>query len=115
MVNESHIRLAATATRLIKKHGRALVLESTTSTGPAYDPTNTDVEVEIVGVQSQFKANEIDGDLIQRNDRQYLIDSNVELKADMKIKDQGVTYEIKGIDQIMPGETVMLYKAHCRG
>lgn len=115
MPNATHVRLANTAKRLIKKHGRPLQLVSETRVGPTYNPiiTNANASVEVVGVQTKFAANEVDGDLVLVTDKLYLLDSEVEPHVDMKLRD-GVNHSIVSVATIQPGETGIIYKVHCR-
>ena len=114
MANPAHLRLAATATRLIKKNGRAAELVQTVNTGPSYDPEQSEVATPVVIVQTSFDASEINGSLVQEGDLHVLMDSSVKPTGDMRLRDGGIDYSIIPINQIRPGEVEMLYKVGAR-
>ena len=109
-----HTRFAALAVRLIAKHGRALSLVTTTNSGTAYDPTTSESTVGIVGVQTQFKADEIGGDLVRDDDKLFLVDSAIPITTAMRIVDDSVSYSIKSSRVVHPGMTSILYKVQAR-
>ena len=110
-----HTAFAKLATRLIDKHGRACQLQGYTETGTSYNPTRTaDTPIDIKAVQTRFKLSEIDGDLIQRTDKLFLVDAQIEPTNDMRFRDGSIDYEIKNVEAVKPGETNCLYKVQCR-
>lgn len=114
MVNRSHARLANTAARLIKKNGRLVMLIDSQTTGPEFDPVTTETQTEIMAVESRFKQSEIDGELIQVNDKRFLVDSAVEPDNTMRLLDEGIAYSIKDVVRIKPGSITCLYKIQAR-
>lgn len=105
-------KLVATATRLINQFGRNVTKRTTTTTGDAWNPTKTDVDTTIKAVASSFKENEIDGTLIQSNDRLFLTYSDV--TTDDKIVDGGDILSVVNVKTINPGETILIYKVQAR-
>lgn len=141
MANATHVRLAATATRLIAKHGRPLVLVKIDKTGPSFDPVASESVITISGVQLSYAANEIDGNLVRADDKKFLIDASVRIDSDMRIRDLGTgkdivplgdwivgfhefggndtaevvtDYSIISVEEIKPGSTSMIYKVQAR-
>jgi hypothetical protein len=111
-----HARFAATATRLIDKHGRALTLISQTRSGPKYNPTITNTSSAVFGVQTQSVASEIDGDLVKSTDTRFLIDSAVPIAVDMRLNDGlSVNHSVVSVDELKPGMTSILYRIYVRG
>lgn len=114
-----HTTFANLATRLIAKHGRDCVLVSFTETGPVYNPTRTEVLTDIKAleaaktpsVMTQFES---DGDLIENEDKFYLLDASIEPENNMRLRDNSIDYEIKAVKIVQPGVTKCLYKVQCR-
>ena len=104
--------IAATAVRLLAKFGRTVLLISETKGGTAYAPTLTTTSIEITAAIIGYTAKEIDGTLIQANDKILLTTSPVTLSN--KVTDGAITYNIVSILEIKPGNTPILYKAQLR-
>ncbi len=107
-----HDRFVKLATRLIKKNGRQLSIVSIGLAGTAWDPTPAETITTVIGVQTNFNVADVDGNLVQETDKQYLINSAIMINAEMRIRDNGVDYSIVNINEIMPGETLVMYKVH---
>jgi len=111
--NATHVRLAQVGRRLIARHGRNIDLVTTINTGSKYDPDQSTDVTTAKGVQTKIAAKHIDGNNIQSNDRMYLFDADTVIKNGMTIRDDGDLKVIK-VEQIKPGETVVLYKVQVR-
>ena len=85
-----------------------------TEAGDAWNPTQAEVVTPVVVVQTQFNANEIDGELVRVSDLLYLMDSSVEPTNEMRVRDDGVDYSIQNIDAVRPGTLSILYKVQAR-
>lgn len=90
-------------------------------TAGTFDPTTNTVtgasetDTTIKAVITDFDESQIDGTIIQRKDKQVLITADVVTpKLEDKITDGSVTYQIVNINQIAPGDIVMLYKLQVR-
>lgn len=105
--------MAATATRMIAKFGLGMILRSQVATGTAWDPTLTVTDTTITGVVSDYNASEIDGTLVQLNDKKILIGSEITPTVAMKIVDGG-EMSIVNVKTIKPGDTVVLYEVQAR-
>ncbi len=113
-MNATHTRLANVATRLIDSHGRAAQLISFVETGPNYAPIRSQVPETVTLVQSSFNASEVDGTLIQSQDKLFILDSSVKPTNDMILRDGTTDYEIKNVVSVNPGDVVCLYKVQAR-
>lgn len=110
-----HDRFVSTATRLIDRHGRDAALVSMERTGgDPWAPTLEEVVTPVVLVQTQLRASEVDGELIQVNDVRFLLDSSVEPTTDMRLRDGDVDYSIVDVDPVKPGTTTIIYKVQAR-
>ena len=109
-----HTRFAETAARLIDRHGRSMQLLTDSQSGDPWDPVLTQSAQDIVGVQTQYEAHEIDGELIRREDKRFLLDATVTPDTAMRLRDDGVDYSIINIDKIQPGTTSIIYKLQVR-
>ena len=99
----------------IRDSGRPVDLVSYVQTGPSYDPVMTPVVMpDVMALQSSFKSNQIDGTLIKAGDKKFLIAGDVEPTVDMELHDGGKKYEIKAVDQVKPGDTLILSKVQAR-
>lgn len=105
-------KLVATATRLIDKFGRNVTKRTTTATGDAWNPTVSNVDVTIRAVSTSFQANEVDGTLIQMDDKLFLTYDEV-TTAD-SIVDGGEVLSVVGVKPINPGEVKIIYRVQCR-
>lgn len=114
MPNATHIRLAATAKRLIAAHGRDMALVTITNSGTGWNPTQGETTQAIIGVQSKFSASEIDGELIRKDDKLILISADVVPALTQRLRDGSTDYSIINIVEIQPGETACLYKLQVR-
>ena len=104
-----HSSFVSTARKLIDRHGRNMILVSSYSTGPSFDPTITENLLPIVGVEADFKSGEIDGDLIRLDDKQILVDADVDIDTTMQIRDDDKTYAIISRQLIRPGTLKIMY------
>lgn len=120
-MSDLYTRMAITTLIQIEEKGRNVTLVSPASGG--YNP-NTGVytppvssEKTVKGVFTSFKANEIDGEKIRRDDRRILIASaslTTEPKTTDKIKDNGLELSIVNVETVMPGNVPLLYKVQVR-
>ncbi len=110
----THTRLAATATRLIAKHGRSITIESKPWTGPELDPAGASVLTVASGVQTTHEKTHFDGDLIVSGDLFFLIDGEQSVEPGMVLIDGAVNYSIKNVVDITPGETPIILTVKVR-
>jgi hypothetical protein len=104
------------AERLIREKGRDITLINRQIGG--YDPiTNTindgfDTTRTVKAVFTEYSAKEIDGQIIQRGDKRCLIAG--EVSASEIVQDGDSQYTIVNIEQVMPGEELILSKVQVR-
>jgi transketolase C-terminal domain/subunit len=104
--------MAALALAQIADKGRTVTLRTETNSGTGYDPTISNSDASIKAVITKFTASEIDGTLIQANDKRLI--TTTEITAQQLIIDDGIEYEVINVDEIKPGDTAILYKAQIR-
>jgi len=105
-------KIANTAKRLIDKFGRTITKRTVTSGGTEWNPTQTEVDTNIIGVFTSFSKMEIDGKLIQVNDKKILTYDEVIL-TDI-IVDNGIEYTVMNVDVIQPADLKLIYKVQVR-
>lgn len=121
-----HTRLAATAKRLIDKHGWDGTLhpdgdsESPSSPWSANVDAGHDDDLDATIVILDFTEEEMEENkLIKRGDKKALIEasSGADLKDYTRIHSrvsEGELYQIMSFETIKPGNVTILYKAHVR-
>lgn len=109
-----YLRFKKSAIEKIFEKGRNVVLVSFSKSGPSYDPVLTPVETPTKAVQSNFDSNEIDGTSVLASDLKLLFGADVEPAIGMQIIDGLKTYEIKNVNQIKPGDTLILSEVQAR-
>ncbi len=96
--------------RLIDAIGRDLTLRTVSSSGTFYNPTNSNTDVVVRGVVFDFSTNEIDGTIIQKNDKDILISAKgAVVNKNSKIIDGGVEYAIVTLAEVKPGTEILYY------
>ena len=116
MPNATHLRLQATAKRLIEKHGRNVIFVRFDESGDEIEPTLTPVDLPPVkAVQTKLTGKE-DAELQAQTDIVFLVHGLVDTAPDdtMRLRDSrdGIDYSIKDIAIVAPGETSMLYRVY---
>lgn len=104
--------LKKTATDMISKFGRNVVLISYENTGYDYDPIQDETNETIKAVVTSFRANEVDGTIIQKDDKMLI--TVTPLNISQKIQDGTRLYKIISVNEIKPAETSIIYKAVLR-
>ncbi|PZQ46172.1 MAG: hypothetical protein DI551_05695 [Micavibrio aeruginosavorus] len=113
----SYAPLAATAQRLIAAKGRSVILRRKNS--GTFNPSTGEItgggvsDTPVMTVFTQYKAVEIDGEIIRRTDSRVLI-AGTEPKKDDRIIDGDLTYTVIDIETVKPGDTALLWKAQAR-
>jgi hypothetical protein len=140
-VAEQHAQFVALASKLIAKNGRSMLLVRNINSGSTFDPTITENTAAIVAMQLSYKSNEIDGDIVQREDKLFLVNAAVRPDTNMKIRDLGtgialipvaeqlagfyisgdtgatetsIDYSIISVVEVKPGATTIMYKIQGR-
>lgn len=118
-MSEFYDNIASTALSLIADRGRPVVVVSPSGT---YTPgtgftEGTDTEQTVYAVFTSYRASEIDGTIIRRDDKVCLIaasGASSEITTKNRIKEGSDTWEIVSIDLVKPGDVAILYKAQVR-
>jgi len=109
-----HDSFVSLATRLIAKNGRQMQLVEIVNSGDVLDPSQQEMPHDIKGVQIAFKSSDIDGNLIKLGDLQILVDSLIEPRNDMRLRDGSTDYSIVDVKSVKPGTTSIIYKIQAR-
>ncbi|MFV1943915.1 hypothetical protein VPH49_24255 [Pseudomonas luteola] len=111
-MSEFYQRIAATARSLLRQYGREMVLRKPgQASGPDWDPTPGEpIDMPFIGVQSKYNAMEIDGQLIQQQDRKVFVEALPEPPTqDMTLIDKGQELQVVSVQTIEPGDGALLY------
>jgi|GEM_PF-6124181 len=101
--------------KYIHKNGKPLSLKTETVTGgDEWNPTTTTETKSIIGIQSTFQKGEIDGSIIQNNDKKYIVSNEYEISTTDKLIDGTTEFSIINADPVAPGGTTILYIVQAR-
>ena len=109
-----HEWAAELATEAIIENGRAATLVTISNGGSAWDPVQTSVEVDVIVLQTAFKAEDKNQWLIEAHDKAFLMDSSVTPIVGSTLVDGETHYSIVNIATLAPGETTILHKLQVR-
>jgi len=107
-------QIKATADRLINRFGKDAVLVTTTTTGPAFDPTVTEVTTDIILAEIGYSLTNRNESLVQAGDKVWLVQADAEVPLDAKIRLDGTDYSMVDVQPLNPGGTVLLYEVQGR-
>lgn len=113
-MTDIYSRAQSQAERALNKYGRDCHLVSFVKSGTDYDPDITEVLTPCKVLQSIFTTNEIDGTLVRRDDKKFLIGSDHSPIIEMNLKDGDKTYSIISILEVKPGPTLIMSKIQAR-
>lgn len=102
------------AAELIAENGRTMQLVMVARSGAAWDPVQSETTVDVVGMSTMLNYDEVDGDLIRRDDKIILLDSSTPPLVTHRLRDGDRDYSIVNVREIKPGETTILYKVQAR-
>lgn len=119
-------KLQATATRLIRKNGRAVTVVRA-STNPK-DPEKpwrgnqcVDTELPTFAAIVDYQERDIDGERIRRGDRRALIEvpkdsdgNEIDLRFFDRLDDRGERWRMMNIQKIEPANTTVVYDVQLR-
>lgn len=113
-------RIAATATRMLTRYGRAVTLRS--SGGDTYDPATATREVyqteyATIGLMLDYQQSDIDGTLIQVGDQKVYMEPSVEVapKTGDEILINDVVFKVIKSRPVSPAGVVVLHELQVRG
>lgn len=111
--------LAATAARLLTKYGRSMTLRQ--AGAATYNPatgqnTASTTDTTCHGALLDFTDGQTThaGSLIEVGDKRLLLESSVQPKLENLVIIGGTPWVVKGLKEINPGGTVVLYDARVR-
>ena len=99
---------------LVDRLGRDVTLRSYSSTGPAYNPVLTPSDQTVKAAVFDYDAGEVDGSIIQYNDKEFVISSTTAITKQMKLVDRAKEYNIENLEEVEPGNEVLMYIAQGR-
>ena len=99
---------------LVDRLGRDVTLRSYSATGPAYDPVLTPSDQPIKAAVFDYNADEVDGSIIQSSDKEFVIASTVAITKQMKIIDRTKEYNIENLEEVEPGNELLMFIAQGR-
>ena len=114
--------LSEIAINEVKDKGRDVTLQYVTA--GTYDPATDDISGDsdtnatVRMLQLNYKKSEIDGTLIKSDDVMGLLANDSltrEPENGDKIIDNSVTFTIKNVKKVQPGDTILLYRLQLRG
>lgn len=104
----------ASAKRLIRENGRDVTVRTFTASGDEWNPVQVPNDVVVKAVQTQFKAEEIDGTLIRTDDKLFLIAGGADISLAKRLIDGGIDYEVVNVREVKPGAVSILWKVQVR-
>lgn len=110
---EFYASLAATASRLLEKYGKAITFKR--ETAGSYDPvTGATVAGTITthtpnGIFQTIRSDLIDGTRIQSGDKMFVIDSSFEPVLSDKVVISGADWSIQEVTPSQPADTTLVY------
>ena len=119
MATYDYSPLVVTATRLIAKFGASAIIRRPVAgtVGDAWTTTEiTPVDHACTAVLTDYNARDIDGSIIQANDRRVLIDSSIDIEPNStdSFVSGGIQYAIISVNEVNPGGVKILYQLQVR-
>lgn len=99
---------------IISRLGAPITIRSISSSGDDFAPTQTDSDLEAIGVVFDYNARETDGSIIQATDKEIYLASPVPLAKKDKLVIDGTVFEIVNLQIVKPSQTVLMYIAQGR-
>lgn len=117
MTTFDYTRARATAQSLIRKFGQSATITRKTSSGNAWDPTNSTTGYTCQAVVLNYADNLVDGTRIKASDRMVYV-STEGLSINPTTADTltvgSITYTIVGVKPLSPGGTVVFWEVQAR-
>ena len=99
---------------LVDRLGRDITLRTYAQSGPAYDPVLTPTDLTVRAAVFDYEAGEVDGSVIQSNDKEFVISSTVIITKQMKLIDSGTEYNIESLEKVRVGDDTLMFIAQGR-
>lgn len=109
--------LAGNAERLIRDKGRSITIRNINN--GTYNPlTNSftgagTTETSVKAVSSEYKINEIDGEIVKHGDKKFLIPASAQISKNDIIIDDG-EYSVIDIEVVKPGDSAVIFIVQAR-
>lgn len=103
-------KIALRFANYIKSRGKTVyIIRKTETGGEPWNPTTSDsTPIEIKAIQANYKKSEIDGALILKNDKKYIVTSENEIKISDKIRDGVHDLSVVDVTPVAPGGITIL-------
>lgn len=106
--------IAENITAMIKARGRACKVRTVTNSGTEFDPTQSNADADAFATFTNFKMSDVDGSLIQADDKRVHLSATVPVTKQNKIIDGTIVYQIEALREVMTGDDLFVYIAQCR-
>jgi hypothetical protein len=101
--------------RLVSGLGRDMTLKAVVNTGSFFDPAGVPVETTIKAAAFDYTVDEIDGTIIQAEDKEFVISGKgLTINKNDIIVDNSVEYRIVNLEKVAPGKENIFYIAQGR-
>lgn len=101
-------------TSLVSRLGRAVTVRTFVDSGPAFDPVRAPTDTPATAAVFDFDATEVDGSIIQANDKEFVLASTVAVAKQAVVIDGGIEYVLINVKEVGPGGSVLMYIAQGR-
>lgn len=101
-------------TSLVSRLGRSVTVRTFVNSGPAFDPVRTPTDAPATAAVFDFEASEVDGSIIQANDKEFVLSSTVAIDKQAVIIDGAIEYTLINVEEVGPGGDVLMYVAQGR-
>lgn len=99
---------------LVNRIGRDIVLRTNVNSGTAFDPNITPSDVAAKAAAFDYGIEETDGSIIKLGDKEFVIASTQAVDKNMIIVDGGINHQIIKLEEVGPGDEVLMYIAQGR-
>jgi hypothetical protein len=99
---------------LVSRLGRPVTIRTFVNSGPDFDPTRTPTDTPATAAVFDFEASEVDGSIIQANDKELVFSSTVPVTKQATIIDGSIEYVLINVEEVGPGGDVLMYVAQGR-
>lgn len=102
--------------QLINSIGRDVLIRTYTVSGSAHRPTKTPVNPDVTAKATitEYKNKDVDGTVIQANDRMLRVSGSTVITKQNTIIDDGIEYRIEKLRPVQPGSERFLYIGQLR-
>lgn len=113
-MSDIYSKLKSTGSRMIQKYGRQIQLIKITKSEADYNPVLSELAVPVYALCSDYNVGEIDGTLIQVDDKKYLLAADIAPSVNDMIQDGDRRLSIIRIKEEKPGNSTVYYEVQAR-